>query len=120
MAAYPYTVGYWLTFHFGRWSITSTRTVCPGSNLATRVARVTPLLGQNRGHARLCVTLRPFECCTPCSVRPIKARRHEQAPLFDPCRVVDPQQCDRRPADRGLAHEDGAFPVEVFVPRVRT
>src|SRR5229473_387749 len=39
-----FTVGYLLTFHFGRWSITSTRTVCPGRNLATRVARVTPLL----------------------------------------------------------------------------
>src|SRR5207253_6427598 len=27
-----FTVGYLLTFHFGKWSITSTRTVWPGRN----------------------------------------------------------------------------------------
>src|SRR5262249_31790261 len=41
------TVGYLLTSQPGSESITSTATVCPGSNLATRVARVTPLFRTN-------------------------------------------------------------------------
>src|SRR5436853_355834 len=42
------TVGLLLKSHWGRISITSTRTVCPGNNFATRVARVTPLLIRRR------------------------------------------------------------------------